>query len=116
MVFQMTAEDLGQQSKKPKVEESQASAAEPSSESAPIVISEALAKFFGTSEKEMLQSEVYKRVEEYIEAEGLEVGEIYLFKTINFYLPLGYKKKYIKKWRDFSEYIMYANCACYNVG
>ncbi|XP_021759064.1 protein app1-like [Chenopodium quinoa] len=39
---------------------------------APIVISEALAKFFGTSEKEMPQSEVYKRIEEYIKAQGLE--------------------------------------------
>jgi len=92
MVFQMIAEDLGQQSKKPKVEESQAPATASSSETAHIVISESLAKFFGTSEKEMLQSEVYKRVEEYIKAEGLEVGEIYLFKMINFYLPLAYQK------------------------
>ncbi|XP_074320187.1 uncharacterized protein LOC141656988 [Silene latifolia] len=83
--------DLGQQSKKLKDEESQAPKSEPqvpssepqvpSSEPqvpkselpAPlIVISEALAKFFGTSKKEMLQSDVYKRIEEYIKAEGLE--------------------------------------------
>jgi len=81
MVFQMTAEDQGQQSKKQKVEDCQAPATEPSSEPAPIVISEALAKFLGTNEKEMLQSEVYKRVEEYIKAEGLEVGEIFVFKN-----------------------------------
>ncbi|XP_057540490.1 uncharacterized protein LOC130818357 [Amaranthus tricolor] len=60
-----------QPSKKAKVEESEV----PSTESdgpAPIVISEALAKFFGTSEKEMLQSEVYNRIEEYIKTKGLE--------------------------------------------
>lgn len=64
--------DSGQQSKKQKVEEPQAPKTEPTIEAAPIVISEALAKFFGTSEKEMLQSEVYKRIEEYIKVEGLE--------------------------------------------
>ena len=68
-----------QPSKKAKVEESEV----PSTESdgpAPIVISEALAKFFGTSEKEMLQSEVYNRIEEYIKTKGLEVG-LCLFLT-----------------------------------
>ncbi|XP_057529460.1 uncharacterized protein LOC130808041 [Amaranthus tricolor] len=58
-------------SKKAKVEESEVPSTEPAS-SPSIVISEALAKFFGTSEKEMLQSEVYKRIEEYIKTEGLE--------------------------------------------
>ncbi|KAK9673820.1 hypothetical protein RND81_12G192200 [Saponaria officinalis] len=51
------------------VEESQV----PIFESAPpIVISNALAKFFGTSEMIMVQSDVYKRIEEYIKTEGLE--------------------------------------------
>ncbi|XP_057529044.1 uncharacterized protein LOC130807738 [Amaranthus tricolor] len=59
-------------SKKAKVEEYEVPSTEPAS-SPSIVISEALAKFFGTSEKEMLQSEVYKRIEEYIKTEGLEV-------------------------------------------
>uniref|UniRef100_A0A7C9AUU0 DM2 domain-containing protein n=1 Tax=Opuntia streptacantha TaxID=393608 RepID=A0A7C9AUU0_OPUST len=63
-----STKDLGQQSKKVKREDSEV----PSTEAAPSVISEALAKFFGTSEKEMLQSEVYKRIEEYIKVEGLE--------------------------------------------
>lgn len=55
-----------------------ASTAAPAPAPAPIIISEALAKFFGTSEKEMPQSEVYKRIEEYIKAEGLEVGHCLL--------------------------------------
>ena len=70
-------------SKKAKVKESEVPSTEPAS-SPSIVISEALAKFFGTSEKEMLQSEVYKRIEEYIKTEGLEVGEC-LFPTSLFY-------------------------------
>ncbi|XP_057529427.1 upstream activation factor subunit UAF30-like [Amaranthus tricolor] len=61
-------------SKKAKVKESEVPSTEPAS-SPSIVISEALAKFFGTSEKEMLQSEVYKRIEEYIKTEGLEISK-----------------------------------------
>lgn len=38
----------------------------------PVIISEALAKFFGTGEKEMLQSEALGRVWEYIKANQLE--------------------------------------------
>ncbi|KAL9236252.1 hypothetical protein vseg_010945 [Gypsophila vaccaria] len=54
---------------KMKVVESQV----PVFESAPpIVISEALANFFGTSEMKMVQSDVYKRIEEYIKTNGLE--------------------------------------------
>ena len=46
-----------------------------SSESGPyVVISEALANFFGISEREMLQSEVLRRVWEYIEVNHLEVS------------------------------------------
>ncbi|KAH9607221.1 hypothetical protein KSS87_021285 [Heliosperma pusillum] len=80
--------DLGQQSKKLKVEEPHVPSSEPqvpssepqvpSSELPPpsIVISEALAKFFGTNKKEMLQSDVYKRIEDHIKTEGLEGLEL----------------------------------------
>lgn len=40
----------------------------------PLIISEALAQFFGTGEREMLQSEALSRVWEYIKANRLEVG------------------------------------------
>lgn len=40
----------------------------------PMLISEALAQFFGTGEREMLQSEALSRVWDYIKANGLEVG------------------------------------------
>lgn len=89
----MAIEVAEQPSKKAKVEEAEVPSTEPATPvapapasapaptsapapAAPIVISDALAKFFGTSEKEMPQSEVYKRIEEYIKAEGLEVGEV----------------------------------------
>ncbi|KAL6311056.1 hypothetical protein AAG906_011741 [Vitis piasezkii] len=60
----------GEQSKKLKVD---AGAGTKSSESGPyVVISEALANFFGTSGREMLQSEVLRRVWEYIKVNHLE--------------------------------------------
>lgn len=40
----------------------------------PMIISEALAQFFGTGEREMLQSEALSRVWDYIKANQLEVG------------------------------------------
>ncbi|KAA8520183.1 hypothetical protein F0562_014439 [Nyssa sinensis] len=40
----------------------------------PVIISEALAKFFGTGEREMLQSEALRRVWDYIKVNHLEVG------------------------------------------
>lgn len=39
-----------------------------------VMISEALATFFGTGEREMLQEEAIRRVWEYIKANQLEVG------------------------------------------
>lgn len=48
-----------------------------------MVISEALANFFGTSGREMLQSEVLRRVWEYIKVNHLEVGGLYLFLAEN---------------------------------
>lgn len=38
-----------------------------------VIISEALAKFLGTGEREMLHSEAYRRVWEYIQINNLEV-------------------------------------------
>lgn len=40
-----------------------------------VVISEALANFFGTGEREMSQAEVLKQVWEYIKINQLEVGD-----------------------------------------
>ncbi|KAL7249188.1 hypothetical protein ACSBR1_011357 [Camellia fascicularis] len=63
---------VGQNSKKPKVEvESETKNAE--SEPA-VIISEALANFFGTSGREMIQSEVLRHLWEYIKVNQLEVG------------------------------------------
>lgn len=46
-----------------------------STESGPsVIISEALANFFGVGGREMLQSEVLRRVWEYIKVNHLEVG------------------------------------------
>lgn len=68
----MLSEPVRQNSKKPKVE---VESVTHSAESGPIVvISEALAIFFGTGEREMLKSEVLRRVWEYIKYNQLEVG------------------------------------------
>lgn len=40
-----------------------------------VIISEALANFFGFDQKEMLQSEVLRRIWEYIKVNKLEVGK-----------------------------------------
>lgn len=48
-----------------------------SSQSGPsVVISEALANFFGVGGREMLQSEVLQRIWEYIKVNRLEVGSV----------------------------------------
>lgn len=59
------------QAKKVKVEDDSTKQSSNSS-LLPVIISEALAKFFGTGEKEMLQSEALGRVWEYIKANQLE--------------------------------------------
>lgn len=68
----MLAEQTGQNSKKLKAN------IEPESKSADsvpiVIISEALANFFGTSEREMSQAEVLRQVWEYIKVNQLEVG------------------------------------------
>lgn len=70
----MLAEESGQ-AKRLKVDaESTAGSTEPGS--SPVIISEALAKFFGTEGREMLQSEAMRRVWEYIKVNHLEVGSL----------------------------------------
>lgn len=76
----MSAEESSQ-AKKAKVE------VEPTTEStevgpSPVIISEALAKFLGTGEREMLQSEVLRRVWEYIKVNSLEVSS-QLLKSVS---------------------------------
>nr|DAD23568.1 TPA_asm: hypothetical protein HUJ06_025031 [Nelumbo nucifera] len=63
----------GQDSKRVKLE---AESTIESTEAAPplLIISDALAMFFGTEEREMLQSEALKRVWDYIKLNHLEVG------------------------------------------
>lgn len=56
-----------------------------------MIISEALAKFFGTGEKEMLQSEALGRVWEYIKANQLEVSGVVCFINLlglHIYCPI----------------------------
>lgn len=77
----MLSEQSG--SKKPKVD---VEPAMKSSESGPsVIISEALANFFGVGGREMLQSEVLRRIWEYIKLNNLEVGLV----SINIYLRLS---------------------------
>ncbi|XP_057982714.1 formin-like protein 18 isoform X2 [Malania oleifera] len=59
----------GQQSKKIKVDVDPATK---STESGPVIISEALAKFVGTGGREMLESEAVRRIWEYIKVNHLE--------------------------------------------
>ena len=64
-----------------------------SAESGPVVIiSELLANFFGTGEREMLHSEVLGRIWEYIKVNQLEVGnqkhDSIQFLYIEFYLGM----------------------------
>jgi len=49
-----------------------------------VIISDALANFFGITEREMLQSEVLRRIWEYIKVNQLEVnsGEIKYILTL----------------------------------
>ncbi|KAL6999183.1 hypothetical protein U1Q18_000343 [Sarracenia purpurea var. burkii] len=61
---------VGQNSKKPKIEEE--SGIKSTESGSIVIISEALAKFFGTGGREMLQSEVLRLVWEYIKANQLE--------------------------------------------
>ena len=63
--------------KKPKVA---ADSGTKSSVSGPsVVISEALANFFGVGVREMLQTEVLQRIWEYIKVNRLEVGSVPCF-------------------------------------
>lgn len=69
--FILFAEEMSQ-AKRMKVNvNSTGESTEPSSRY--VVISEALAKFLGTGEREMLHSEAYRRVWEYIKINNLEV-------------------------------------------
>ncbi|KAL8144173.1 hypothetical protein V2J09_017205 [Rumex salicifolius] len=68
----LPSEETAQQSKKENVEESEGKNTEPNS----VVLSEALTSFFGAIEREMPQSEVFKRFSEYIRAQGLELNSL----------------------------------------
>ncbi|XP_057982093.1 uncharacterized protein LOC131167044 isoform X1 [Malania oleifera] len=70
LIIEMLAEQSGQQSKKIKVDVDPATK---STESGPVIISEALAKFVGTGGREMLESEAVRRIWEYIKVNHLEV-------------------------------------------
>lgn len=63
------------QAKKPKVEDSPEKESTESSPP-PVIISDSLLKFFGTGEREMLQSVALGRVWEHIKDNQLEVGLI----------------------------------------
>lgn len=88
------AEQTAKKSKKLKVD---AESGSRSDEPVPIVVlSESLANFFGTGEREMSQAEVIRRVWEYVKVNQLEVGthinnfanslemEIYKFTCYNY--------------------------------
>ncbi|WOK95270.1 formin-like protein 18 [Canna indica] len=65
--------NTGPESKKLKTEDVAASdATEPDSHEYPLVISDALANFFGSEQREMLQSEALSRIWDYIKANQLE--------------------------------------------
>ncbi|XP_008806342.1 uncharacterized protein LOC103719054 [Phoenix dactylifera] len=65
--------DPGPESKKLKATTTElVSATEPDADQYPVVISDALANFFGTGESEMLQSEALRRVWDYIKNNQLE--------------------------------------------
>lgn len=55
------------------------STTDPDADQHPVVISDALANFFGTGEREMLQSEALRRIWDYIKHNQLEVGATYLY-------------------------------------
>lgn len=50
------------------------SSVEPRSDGYTVIISDALAKFFGTRERQMLQSEASRRIWDYIKRNQLEVS------------------------------------------
>lgn len=88
----MFAEESGR-AKKLKVEaESPTENTEPGSTPTPppppppplVIISEALANFFGTGEREVPQSEVLRRIWEYIKVNNLEVGSHFLVLYLTF--------------------------------
>lgn len=66
------SKDLAPQPKKAKVDEEPELPEVKKAESDAVVLSEALISFFGVSEKEMPQSEVFQRISEYIKAQGLQ--------------------------------------------
>lgn len=67
------AEEPGQQSKRLKGDVDSESRSSMES-GPPVIISEALANFFGTNVREMLQSEVLGRIWKYVKVNHLEVG------------------------------------------
>lgn len=69
------AEDQAPASKRAKTESSEvASETKPDVDQCAVVISDALATFLGTEQKEMLQSEALKRIWDYIKENHLEVS------------------------------------------
>lgn len=85
------AEQPGQNSKKLKASVESESK---TTDTVPIVIiSEALANFFGTDEREMSQAEVLRQVWEYIKVNQLEVGnqinDLGKFLCLQIYLKIG---------------------------
>lgn len=74
VVADILTEDPGPDSKRTKSESSEVVyETKPDAGDHNVVISEALASFFGTTEREMLQSEVLKRIWDYIKENHLEV-------------------------------------------
>lgn len=68
----MLAEESSQTKRAKANVESTTESVEPSP--SPVIISEALAKFLGVGEREMLADEAEKRVWDYIKVNNLEVG------------------------------------------
>ena len=69
------AEDTGAESKKLKAADVSATEiTKPDSDEYPMVISDSLAKFFGSEEREILKSVALSRVWDYIKANQLEVS------------------------------------------
>lgn len=67
----MSSEESGQAKRLKVSAESPTISSQPGP--SPVIISEALAKFLGTGEREMLQSEAHRRVWDYIKMNQLEV-------------------------------------------
>jgi chromatin remodeling complex protein RSC6 len=86
-VLKILAEDSNRDSKKLKpVDSEPISPAETDVNQLPIILSDALASFFGTGEKEMPSSEAVKRVWDHIKSNNLEVSDYY--QTFVYYIVL----------------------------